>query len=320
MLSAVQSFFSRRLKPQTEDRGIGVYGYHGLAHERRDARLERNFHLLSEFRRQVPFLRRQSILPLSELASVATGGCGFPRSAAAITFDDGYANNLLAAQLLAEAKLPWTLFVATGAIGQRGIIWTVELSLLLLHGQSKRLEALEQTWLLETRGQRESAFQVIRSRMKIMPAQLRQKTMHEIRTQFPAAETQRLLEQFPAFRMLTWAEVRQLAQAGVEIGSHGLDHEIHHAEQDSEVRRRELVESKKEIERHLGKPCRFFAFPNGDTCERSAVEVEAAGYEMAFTTRQGFMRPACNRFLLPRLSPGGAVAKLKRQWRDLRQA
>jgi peptidoglycan/xylan/chitin deacetylase (PgdA/CDA1 family) len=301
-----------------EDRANHVYCYHGIVLERGDARLERNFHLLSEFRRQVHFIRRQSVVPLSEVAANLAQGCGFSHSAAVITFDDGYANNLAAAEILTEAKLPWTVFISTGAVGPQGIIWTVELSLLLLHGHCNRLDAMGQAWRLTSREARESAFQAMRYPMKAMPANLRQETTNTIRAQFPASETQRLLEQFPTFRMLTWKEIRQLAEAGAEICSHGVDHEIHHAAQETEVRRRELVESKKEIERQLGKPCRFFAFPNGNSCEHSAREVEEAGYQMAFTTQPGFMRPDSNRFLLPRISPGGSVAKLKQQLRGLR--
>jgi peptidoglycan/xylan/chitin deacetylase (PgdA/CDA1 family) len=317
MKAVVVPWFAGRLRPAA---GIGLMTYHGVVQEKGDLRLERNFHLASDFRLHVQFLRRRPIMSLSDLAAGMAPGCAFPRAAAVITFDDGYANNLLAANILAEAGLPWTLFVTTGAMEPRGIIWTVELSLLLLHGHSKGLDAFGQTWRLATREERESAFQVIRHRMKAVPAKLRQKTMNEIRAGFPAGEAQRLLKQFPAFQMLTWKEVRQLAETGVEIGSHGVDHENHHAAQDSEVRRRELVESKQEIERQIGKPCRFFAFPNGDTCEHSAREAEEAGYEMAFTTRQGFARPDSNRFLLPRISPGGSVARLKGPWRDLRQA
>src|SRR5439155_11804772 len=127
-------------------------------------------------------------------------------------------------------------------------------------------------------------------------ADVRHETMKVIRAQFPNSETERLLEQFPTFQMLTWKELRRLPEAGVEIGSHGVDHEIHHPAQHPEVRRRELVESKKEIERQLGSPCRLFAFPNGDYCEHSAREIEAAAYELSFTTRPDFIRPDSNRF------------------------
>jgi peptidoglycan/xylan/chitin deacetylase (PgdA/CDA1 family) len=308
---------ARKLKSKTGNEAVPFCCYHGIVREKGDARLERNFHLASDFREQAQFLRRHSVMPLAEAAAALKRG-KFPPSAAVITFDDGYANNLLAADILSEAKLPWTLFVSTGAIGPGGVIWTVELSLLLLHGRCLRVEALGQTWPAATREEKESAFQAVRYRLKALPAKSRRAGMNEIRAQFAVSETHRLLEQFPAFQMLTWEQIRQLARAGVEIGSHGVDHEIHHAAQEPDVRRHELAESKKEIERQIGKPCRFFAFPNGDACERSAREVEEAGYEMAFTTRQGFMRSDANRFLLPRISPGGTAAKLKRQWRDLR--
>jgi len=144
--------------------------------------------------------------------------------------------------------------------------------------------------------------------------------MDSIRAQFPSGEKDRLLDQFPSFRMLTWSELRQLADSGVEIGSHGVDHEIHHSAQDPGVRQRELVESKQEIERQLGKPCRFFAFPNGDYCEHSSKEVEAAGYELAFTTHPGLVMPESNRFSLPRVTPGASLSKLKVQLKNLRSA
>lgn len=293
--------------------------YHGVVSQKTDNRLERNFHLVADFRKQVEFFRRQGVLALDELTGTLAQCGGSNRRMTVITFDDGYANNLLAAEILAEAKLPWSLFVTTNALGRSKTIWTVELSLLLLHGVCNKLDALGRVWRLETRPEREDAFQTIRHRLKAMPANLRLQAMSSIRAQFPASETERLLEQFPMFRMLIWEEIRQLSEAGVEIGSHGVNHEIHHAAQDSEVRRRELVESKKEIERQLGKPCRFFAFPNGDCCAESAREVEEAGYESAFTTLPGFLRPDSNRFLLPRVSPGGSLAKLKQQLKDLSQ-
>lgn len=317
MISLLQYCLPRSLKPRPVAPRPTALCYHGIVREKLEGRLERNFHRIADFRSQVRIFRRQGVTPLAELATTFPKPAIDRSSLALITFDDGYANNLLAAEILAESRLPWTLFVSTAAVGRQGAIWTVELSLLLLHGRGEKLEALGRSWPLQSRAQREDTFQGIRYPMKAMPARLRQQTMQELRAQFPAGETARLLEQFPAFQMLTWPELRQLAGAGVEIGSHGVDHELHHAAQDPEVRRSELVESKSEIERQLGRPCRFFAFPNGDHCAPSAGEVEAAGYELAFTTQPGRVQPGSNRFLLPRLSPGGTVAKLKRQLKDL---
>jgi hypothetical protein len=76
-----------------------------------------------------------------------------------ITFDDGYANNLQAAEILDPARLPWAVFVSTGALGRENSIWTVELSLLIFHGQAEKVESLGRVWSLSNRQAREDAFQ-----------------------------------------------------------------------------------------------------------------------------------------------------------------
>jgi peptidoglycan/xylan/chitin deacetylase (PgdA/CDA1 family) len=135
-----------------------------------------------------------------------------------------------------------------------------------------------------------------------MPANLRQETMNQIRLQFPPDEAKRLLHDFPSLQMLTWEEVGQLAGAGVTIGSHGVNHEIHHADQLAAVRRRELTESKSELEQRLGRPCRYFAFPNGDFNKDSAAEVQAADYDLAFTLKARPIIAGENLYLLPRMA------------------
>ncbi len=92
--------------------------------------------------------------------------------------------------------------------------------------------------------------------------------MAEIRAQYPAEESQRLIEAFPGLRMLSWNELGELARAGVEIGSHGVHHDLHHSWQPREERMRELSESRRTLESRLGRPCRSFAFPNGDYLRR----------------------------------------------------
>ncbi len=286
--------------------------FHGIRTHSRDGRVERNLHMQEEWGKQVEFLAAQK-RHTGVGGEVARSISGSPR----ITFDDGYANNLLAAEELRKRGMTATIFVSTGALGRQGMIWTVELSLLILKGEAPAVEVAGKRWPLGTREEREVAFQAIRFPMKRMRAADQRRTMEEIRAQFPEGESLRILSGFPSLQMLTWDEVRQLSAEGFEIGSHGVDHENHHAAQDPEIRRLELVESKAEIERQIGKPCRFFAYPNGDFSDDSPREVEAAGYEAAFTTQPGFITPACNRFLLPRVSPGGTVAKLKQQLREL---
>ena len=168
-----------------------------------------------------------------------------------------------------------------------------------------------------TRQEREAAFQDIRYALKSMAAEPRREIMAQIRQQFPGEETRRLLQEFPSLKMLTWEEFSELAAAGVEIGSHGVHHEIHHADQTESVRRRGLLDSKEELEKPLGRPCRYFAFPNGDFNPTSADEVRAAGYDLAFTTQPGTVTEGANPYLLPRLQPAASLQKFIDSFRNV---
>ena len=62
-----------------------------------------------------------------------------PANAVALTFDDGYADNLVAAKpRLAAAGVPATVFLATGYLGRTGEFWWDELARLILRGAGPR--------------------------------------------------------------------------------------------------------------------------------------------------------------------------------------
>jgi peptidoglycan/xylan/chitin deacetylase (PgdA/CDA1 family) len=75
---------------------------------------------------------------------------------------------------------------------------------------------------------------------------------------------------------MTWDELR-----GVDVGSHGVTH-AHLTRLSDDELRRELVESKQQIEDELGRPCSEFAYPYGEHDERVRAAVRAAGYARAY--------------------------------------
>ena len=80
---------------------------------------------------------------------------------------------------------------------------------------------------------------------------------------------------------MTWDELRAHVERGVELGSHGVSHAHLTELADGEVRR-ELVDSKRELEEEIGRACLDFAYPYGEHDARVRALVRAAGYERAY--------------------------------------
>jgi peptidoglycan/xylan/chitin deacetylase (PgdA/CDA1 family) len=83
-------------------------------------------------------------------------------------------------------------------------------------------------------------------------------------------------------RPMTWEQMRGLADEGWEIGSHTCSHP-HLTELDNDTLDRELIVSRTDCERHMGRPCLTIAYPYGDYDERVAEAAGRAGYQAACT-------------------------------------
>jgi peptidoglycan/xylan/chitin deacetylase (PgdA/CDA1 family) len=97
---------------------------------------------------------------------------------------------------------------------------------------------------------------------------------------------------------MTWDELGDLAERGIEIGSHTRTHPHLRSLSDLELNA-ELRESRERLEDALGKDCRFLAFPYGEHDERVRAAARASGYDAAFAL-PGLAR-AWDAFALPRV-------------------
>jgi peptidoglycan/xylan/chitin deacetylase (PgdA/CDA1 family) len=84
----------------------------------------------------------------------------------------------------------------------------------------------------------------------------------------------------PRKELMSEAQVRQVADAGVEVGSHSLSHphlsELPAGRLFEEVRRSRYI-----LAEITGGPVTGFCYPYGDYSDREVREVEAAGYDYA---------------------------------------
>jgi peptidoglycan/xylan/chitin deacetylase (PgdA/CDA1 family) len=93
----------------------------------------------------------------------------------------------------------------------------------------------------------------------------------------------------PSF--LTWRMLRSMERLGVEIGSHTVTHADLPSLSDARAFG-ELVHSRRALERRLGHPVRWLAYPYGHNASRIVRLARRAGYLLAVTTEPGSEQPA----------------------------
>jgi peptidoglycan/xylan/chitin deacetylase (PgdA/CDA1 family) len=102
---------------------------------------------------------------------------------------------------------------------------------------------------------------------------------------------------------MTWAQVKALSQAGVEIGAHAHDHAILHPGQPDAEIRAQVQTSRAQVTAHTGS-CRYFAYPVGGVKQIGPAALRAvkeAGFTAAFATISGTLPASRDLFLLPRV-------------------
>lgn len=104
----------------------------------------------------------------------------------------------------------------------------------------------------------------------------------------------------PRLPLMDAAELRRLADRGIEIGAHSRTHPM--LTELSETALREEIEGSAADLQAMGLPRpRYFAYPYGDADARTAEQVRASGYQAAFLIEPGVMSPATDRMRIPRV-------------------
>lgn len=244
-----------------------------------------------------------NVLPLDE-AVVRLQAGSLPDRALAITFDDGYADNHdIALPVLQAHGLCATFFIATGFL-DGGRMWNdtvVEsmrgcLARTLMVGDLglPGIDALQ----LDTPASRRAAIDSLLGAIKYLPPDQRQAAVERV--------AERANTTLPTTLMMTSAQVKALADAGMQIGAHTVSHPILACLDDASALK-QMQHSKSALEDLLGQPVRSFAYPNGrpgrDYLPRDAQLAHRAGFELAVSTAHGAARAGDDVFQLPRFTP-----------------
>lgn len=276
--SGVHILMYHRVCPERDEMGIGI---HPEFFEQQIRLLTENF----------------SVVPLGEALEAVKSGSDRPLFV--VTFDDGYRDNYTAAYpILRRYNAPATIFVTHDDLESGFTHW---------HRMDAAIRATSRNRLdlkplglgifsLDTPRERAQAISRLHGSLKRVDDAHRLEVLRFIVEHCGPAGEERI--------MLTWSEVRQMAQSGlIGIGSHTLSHPI--LTRVSATRAEEEIRTSRcRIEEKIDLPVEDFAYPNGgkDDLNEGIVElVRRSGYRSACTTFPGCNAAGADPFALRRI-------------------
>ena len=216
-----------------------------------------------------------------------------PPQSVAVTFDDGYVDNLYNAKpILEKYEIPATVFVCTGYAGKE--FWWDELERLVMSSEvdlgTLRLQVRESQFVWnQLNGSsdadvRRKFCHALYNFLLRLDIEEQDQAMHTIRN------WSRVSSQGATARALNCDELLQLADGGlIEIGAHTRHHPML-PQLSLERQTEEIVSSKQDLEEWLGRPINGFAYPNGRADENAKRIVRKAGFAFACTSLHDVIR------------------------------
>lgn len=218
-----------------------------------------------------------------------------------VTFDDGYADNLLnALPILERHRIKATFFISTGLLDEKELFWWDWLELALLHTLSRPETIILGDIEYPIASYPRESHTALHRLLYFARTEERQALMRELGHQlriWPDASS------FPRYRVLTGREVHSLAECPyAEIGAHSVAHtrfaNLKHEEQILEMRI-----SKERLESLTGKPVRVASFPFGgrsDFTRGAGNAYRQAGFSHVFANFPMRFWPFLSYYEIPR--------------------
>ena len=262
-------------------------------------------HSAKVFARHMELVAHQfNPVTLKDVLLFLKGEKTLPHRAVAVTFDDGFLDNLeVAAPILSRFGISAAFYLTVSLIGEAEAPWysRIRHAFMTTYCKTWRRSVQGRTWDISSPSARDSELLTAYDLCAPLVGEAQQRAMHSIEQELgvePVLPKRRL--------MMNWEEARALRRAGHIVGSHTLTHpNVAHVSQD-EALRVELVESKRQMEERLQEPVVHFSYPhpalNPQWSAGTLAATQKAGYATAVTTTKGPVRAGANPLLLARIN------------------
>jgi peptidoglycan/xylan/chitin deacetylase (PgdA/CDA1 family) len=227
----------------------------------------------------------------------------------AVTFDDGYRDNLVqAAPVLRAHRVPFIIYVPSAFVEGKATIWWEDLEAVIgkreqivMHLPKGRI-AFD---LSSSARKRRAYVEIIEFLMTSVPEQQQREIVRELAWQAGIDTAAHCRAE-----IMNWSELSELSRDPLcTIGGHTVNHYAVSRLTEQEVLA-EMKEGARIIEMETGKWPRHFAYPYGHAHAagpRDFALAGQAGFETAVTTRHGVLYPEHSQHMhaLPRISLNG---------------
>lgn len=257
------------------------------------------------FRRQMAHVSRNySPMRFDEVVARIGQGQALPRNAVLVTFDDGYDDNYrVALPILRDLGMSAMFFVSTGYIDSGrpyAFDWLVHMICVREAGRLQIPELGLDCELGRTLDERRVQAASALNLLKALDAEAQNALIARLELQWGMRRAAGIRDCQP----MSWDQLREMRAAGMEVGSHGVDHhmlaKLPHARMVAEIH-----DSKRTLERELGGEVTALSYPVGgpDSYNAETIEVvRQAGYRMACSyIGSAAEASGGNPFALPRL-------------------
>ena len=246
--------------------------------------------LLEEFIEQINYLMENyEIIPYNEISK----NVDKKNTKIIISFDDGYKDNFkYAFPILKENNLSAIFFILSDYIGSKKIIWDREICLIVnfANNNNKSFEiknSKDNIVFLKNHDAKISVnnlWKIINYLKKLEPKFINSQLLN-LKDQIDYQYNYQDMDY-----CMSWEEIKIMSKSGMSFGSHGCSH-VSFSNISKETLHKELVNSKKEIEKNLNISCTAIAFPfgsNNDYNNETINQSLKAGYHNCFLNVHGY--------------------------------